>query len=61
MARQRPEVRKERPDRKADLAKDLSRLKGMSRSDLARDDLRAASSPLGHGMGSKKIERKKGI
>lgn len=45
-------------DRKADVAKDLVRLKGRSRSDLARDDKRMATSPLGMGMGAKKLKEK---
>jgi hypothetical protein len=33
--------------RKADVAADSARLKGMSRADLERDDKRGPSSPLG--------------
>jgi hypothetical protein len=36
-----------RRDRKADVASDLARLKGKSRSDLADDKARGAASPLG--------------
>jgi hypothetical protein len=36
----------------------LRKLKGQSRSDLVPDHKRGASSSLGHGMGSKKMERK---
>jgi hypothetical protein len=50
---------KHRPDRKADVARDLARLKGQSKSDLARDDKRMATSPLGHGMGAKKMEKER--
>jgi hypothetical protein len=45
-------------DRKADVAADMARLKGKSRQDLERDDRRGAASPLGHGLGSKKMEEK---
>jgi hypothetical protein len=48
-----------RRDRKADVAADLARLKGMNRADLERDDRRGASSPLGMGSKSKKEERRK--
>jgi hypothetical protein len=44
--------------RKAEVTADMARLKGKSRSDLARDDKRMATSPLGMGSHSKKTERK---
>ena len=37
----------------------IARRGGISRSDLARDDVRGASSPIGHGMGSKDEPKKK--
>ena len=43
-----------------DVSADLARLKGTSRNDLAGDHARGASSPLGMGSYSKKMERKKG-
>jgi hypothetical protein len=49
---------KHKVSRKADVRKDLSRLKGESRSDLARDDKRMATSPLGMGNFAKKVKGK---
>ena len=39
--------------RAADVAQDLARLQGRSRSDLVGDRDRGASSPIGHGTGSR--------
>jgi hypothetical protein len=36
-------------ERRADVDRDMDRLKGVSTKDLTPDDRRAASSPLGHG------------
>jgi hypothetical protein len=50
----KPAVHKpEKPNRRADIAKDMARLKGMSESQLQADDRRGASSPLGR----KKMEK----
>jgi hypothetical protein len=38
---------------RASVEADLARLKGMSRSDLTRDDVRGPASPLGHGAHSR--------
>jgi hypothetical protein len=43
-----------------DVAGTMSRLGGRTISQVEPDHKRKASSPLGHGMGSKKMERKKG-
>jgi hypothetical protein len=44
--------------RKAEVTADMARLKGKSRSDLARDDKRGPTSPIGMGSHSaKKMER----
>lgn len=51
---------KHKVSRKADVASDFLRLKGMSNAQLARDDKRGATSPLGMGSHSKKEERRKG-
>jgi hypothetical protein len=51
---------KARPERepvKAEVSKRMVSLKGQSRSELERDDLRGASSPLGMGSHSKRKER----
>jgi hypothetical protein len=45
-----------RPTYAKDVETDFGRLGGMSRSDLEPDDQRGAASPLGHGMGSKKMK-----
>jgi hypothetical protein len=42
-----PVPKPEKPNRRADIAKDMARLKGMRESQLARDDVRGAMSPLG--------------
>jgi hypothetical protein len=44
---------------RASVEADLTRLKGMSRSDLTRDDVRGPTSPLGHGAHSRDDERRK--
>jgi hypothetical protein len=44
--------------RKADVAADMTRLKGQSRADLERDDRRGPGSPLGYGMGAKKMKER---
>ena len=46
-------------DQRAEVARDMARLGGRSRSDLERDDRRGAASPLGHGTGSKRVEKEK--
>jgi hypothetical protein len=50
--------RSERKVAGVEVQEKLRKLKGQSRSDLASDRGRGASSPLGHGTGSKKMERK---
>jgi hypothetical protein len=47
-----------RPRFAEDVKAGLARFGGQSRSDLERDHQRGASSPLGHGMGSKKEKRR---
>jgi hypothetical protein len=47
-----------RPKFAEDVATDLNRLGGRSRSDLATDDRRGAASPLGMGSHSKKEKRR---
>jgi hypothetical protein len=55
----RPEVHKvKRPDRKADIAKDMARLRGRSDASLARDDQRMSMSPLGGAMKRKEQQRR---
>lgn len=48
------EMKPKHKSRKADVKADLARLKGQSNAQLARDDKRGATSPLGTGMGKKK-------
>jgi hypothetical protein len=47
-----------RPSYAKDVGADLNRLQGKSRSDLMPDNMRGQASPLGHGMGAKKIKER---
>jgi hypothetical protein len=46
-------------ERKADVAATLTKLKGSTRSDIARDDRRGAASQLGHGHVAEREERRR--
>ncbi len=58
MARHPMATMADRRGRRADVARDMARLKGLSNAQLERDDKRGATSPLGMG---KKEERRKRI
>jgi len=47
-------------ERKADVGRDLVRLRGRSEAQLERDDRRGAASPLGMGSHSMKREERRG-
>jgi hypothetical protein len=62
MARKHP-MRREpmsTAERAGNVTKDLVRLKGQSRADLERDDMRGAGSPLGMGTHSKREMERRG-
>jgi hypothetical protein len=47
-----------RPRFAEDVKAGMNRLGGKSRSDLEPDHRRGAASPLGHGMGAKKVKER---